>query len=72
MEWECGLQVDGVAHNIIIPPLGFVSNREHNTLRAMGYDRPVSVLRIKADMKAKYNRMSKKRLCAMITPDGKL
>ena len=52
--------------------IGFVSNGEHNVLRAMGYTRPVSVLRIKSEVKARYSRMSVKKLCAMITPNGML
>ena len=50
----------------------FIGNGEHNVLRAMGYTRPVSVLRIKSEVKARYSRMSVKKLCAMITPNGML
>ena len=49
---------------------GFVSNGEHNELRATGYTRPVSVLKIKASVKTKYSRMSAKKLFMMITPVG--
>lgn len=49
-----------------------MSNGEHNELRCTGYTRPVNVLKIKSDMRAKYSKMSVKKLMRMITPDGKL
>lgn len=50
--------------------VGFASHGEHNKLRAMGYTRPVSVLRIKADVKAKFSKFGEKRLLKMINPLG--
>jgi len=49
---------------------GFVSNGEHNTLRAVGYTRPLSVLNIKSSVRAKYYKMNSQKLIAMITPVG--
>ena len=46
---------------------GFVSNGEFNEFRGMGYTRPLSILKIRADMRAKYARMGKKKLMQMIT-----
>ena len=55
---------------IVYMSLGFVSNGEHNELRAMGYTRPVSVFRIKASVRAKYSKIGEKKLLKMINPIG--
>ena len=49
---------------------GFVSNGEHNVLRATGYTRPVSLFKIRSSVRAKYAKMSAKKLHSMITPVG--
>lgn len=51
--------------------VGFVSNGEHNVLRAAGYTRRVSLLRIKASVRGKYFKLSANKLCKMITAVGK-
>ncbi len=48
-----------------------MSNGEHNELRAKGYTHPVSIFNIKSGIRAKYSRMSAKKLKKMITPIGK-
>ena len=40
-------------------------------MRAKGYTRPLSVLKIKADVRAKYGKTGKRKLLAMITPISK-
>jgi len=52
----------------IYPSPGFVANGEFNVLRRKGYQRPVSVLQIKAAVRAYYSRLSSKVLKAMLTP----
>lgn len=48
--------------------LGCVTNGEFNHLRACGYQRPVSVLKIRADARSKYSRKGEATLLAMLTP----
>ncbi len=48
-------------------PTGFVSNGEYNSMRVKGYTRPLSVLKIRSDSRAKYSSMGKKML-AMLSP----
>ena len=50
---------------------GFVSNGEFNELRCTGYTRPLSVLKIKADVRAKFARMRVPKMQRMITPISK-
>ena len=47
---------------------GFCSNGEYNTMRSQGYTRPLSVLKIRGDVRSKYARMSKQRMLGMLTP----
>ena len=47
---------------------GFVSNGEFNYLRTKGYTRPLSVLKIRADVLNKYNRLRHSTLLSMLTP----
>ena len=47
---------------------GFCSNGEYNTMRSQGYTRPLSVLKIRSNVRSKYARMSKQRMLAMLTP----
>jgi len=47
--------------------LGFVANGEFNEFRGMGYTRPLSILRIRANARTKYSKMSKKILVQMMT-----
>lgn len=48
--------------------IGFVANGEYNELRQSGYSRPLSVLKIKSDVRAKYLKIGEKKLLDMITP----
>ena len=50
--------------------VGFCSNGEYNSLRNQGYTRPLSILRIRSDVRSKYARMSKQAMLAMLTPKG--
>ena len=50
---------------------GFVCNGEFNYLRAKGYTRPLSVLQIRAEVRAKYSKMSQRMMKAMLTPKSK-
>ena len=47
---------------------GSVSNGEFNTLRARGYSRPVSILQVRADVRAKYAKIKQSVLKSMLTP----
>ena len=40
-------------------------------MRNNGYTRPLSVLKIRSDVRSKYARMSRKKMVAMLTPIGK-
>ena len=60
-----------VVEIVVYTSAGVVSNGEHNTLRSMGYTRPVSVLRIKASVRAKYSKVGENRLLKMINLIGK-
>ena len=48
--------------------LGFVTDGEWNSLRTKGNTRPLSVLQIRADVRAKYSRMGFKTMSGMIMP----
>lgn len=56
---------------IVLKYTGFVSNGEYNVLRAKGYTRPISVLKIKADTRRKYAKMGLKKMVDMLTPLSK-
>ncbi|XP_065893229.1 uncharacterized protein [Dysidea avara] len=47
---------------------GFVTDGEWNSLRTKGNTRPLSVLQIRADVRAKYSRMGFKTMSGMIMP----
>ena len=47
---------------------GFVSNGEYNVFRSKGYTRPLSVLRIEADVRQKYTKMGQQKMLNMLTP----
>ena len=47
---------------------GLVTNGEFNSFRARGYKRPVSILKIRADARAKYSNKGEAALLAMLTP----
>ena len=51
---------------------GFCSNGEYNSMRSQGYSRPLSVLKIRSNVRSKYARMSKQRMLAMLTPKCKI
>lgn len=48
--------------------IGPVSNGEFNTLRARGYSRPVSILQVRADVRAKYAKIKHGVLKSMLSP----
>ena len=50
---------------------GFVSNGEYNSMRAKGYTRPLSILQIKAEARAKYSSSGIKAMLEMLTPVSK-
>ena len=47
--------------------IGFVSDGEFNELRAVGYTRPLSIFKVRANVRAKYAKMGKMKLMKMIT-----
>ena len=47
---------------------GFTSNGEFNSLRCKGNTRPLSVLQLKADVRAKYATMKQQTMRAMLSP----
>ena len=49
-----------------------MSNGEYDSLRVKGYRRPVSVLQIKANSRAKYANCGQKNMLAMLTPTSTL
>jgi len=56
-------------HNIrIVINVGFTSNGEYNTLRCKGNTRPLSVLQLKANSRAKYGAMGVQKMMAMLSP----
>ena len=57
-------------HVHVHTPIGFCSNGEYNSLRNQGYTRPLSILRIRSDVRSKYAKMSKQVMTAMLTPEG--
>lgn len=50
---------------------GFVSDGEFNFLRAKGYTRPLSVLKVRSNVRNLYSRMSLHKMLGMISPKGK-
>ena len=50
----------------------FTGNGEYNSMRSQGYSRPLSVLKIRSNVRSKYARMSKQRMLAMLTPKCKI
>ena len=47
---------------------GYTTNGEFNSLRTKGRSRPTSILQIKEEVKAKYARMSLKKMVSMLSP----
>ena len=47
---------------------GFTSDGEWNTLRSKGRTRPLSILQVRSDARAKYARMKEKKLMGMLSP----
>ena len=47
---------------------GFITNGEWNNLRLKGRTRPLSIIQIRASVRAKYGRMGYKRMLGMLTP----
>ena len=45
----------------------FVTNGEWNSLRTKGNTRPLSVLQVRQDVRAKYSRMSRRKMTAMLS-----
>lgn len=52
----------------IVINVGFTSNGEYNTLRCKGNTRPLSVLQLKANSRAKYGAMGVQKMMAMLSP----
>lgn len=50
---------------------GFVSNGEFNYMRSKGYTRPLTILQIRAQVRAKYARCTQGKLQEMLTPKRK-
>lgn len=50
--------------------VGFTTNGEFNSLRWKGYSRPLTVLQLKREARAKYQSKGLKSLLDMITPIG--
>ena len=51
---------------------GFTSNGEFNSLRCTGNTRPLTILQLKANCRAKYGAMGKQKMRAMLSPKRKL
>lgn len=52
-------------------PIGFCSNGEYNAMRNQGYTRPLSILKIRSNVRSKYAKMSKKRMISMLSSTSK-
>lgn len=50
---------------------GFTSNGEFNTLRCQGITRPLSVLKLRANVRVKYGTMRQEKMRAMLSPKRK-
>ena len=50
---------------------GFSSDGAFNYLRVRGNSRPLSIIQIRQDVRAKYNRLSQKTMLKMLTPISK-
>ena len=50
--------------------IGFCSNGEYNAMRSQGYTRPLSILKIRSNVRSKYAKMSKKRMMSMLSSKG--
>ncbi len=55
-------------HTVIPFLIGLVTNGEFNSVRLKGNTRPLNILQIKAEARAKYARKSKSTMLAMLTP----
>ena len=51
--------------------VGATTNGEWNTLRSKGRTRPLSVLQIRANVRAKFSRMGVRKMQGMLTPVGR-
>jgi len=60
--------IDDYVAYLLINDVGFVTDGEWNSLRTKGNMRPLSVLQIRADVRAKYSRMGFKKLSEMLMP----
>lgn len=56
---------------LFILTLGFTTNGEWNSLRTKGNTRPLSVLQIRSDVRAKYAKLKAKKLIRMLSPKCK-
>ena len=52
--------------------LGLCTDGEFNSLRNQGYTRPLSIFKIRNDVRSKYAKMSKQRMLSMLTPKRKM
>ena len=50
--------------------IGFCSNGEYNAMRSQGYTRPLSVFKIRSNVRSKYAKMSKTKMLAMLSSKG--
>ncbi|MCG8625902.1 MAG: hypothetical protein MJE68_28380, partial [Proteobacteria bacterium] len=48
--------------------IGFCSNGEHNAMQNQGYTRPLSIIKIRGNVRLKYAKMSKKQMISMLSP----
>ena len=53
-----------------ISHLGMVTNGEHNSLRMQGNTRPLQILQVRSEARAKIAKKQPKILLAMLTPKG--
>ncbi len=71
---EKGMNVVGELENVCLsvshPKIltGFVANGEFNSLQSMGNSRPLSVLKLKSNARAKYAQMGKAKMMRMLSP----
>lgn len=52
--------------------IGLTTNGEWNSLRLQGDTRPLSIIQIRSDVRAKYSRLGYKTMINMLTPKGKV
>lgn len=53
-----------------MPSIGFCSNGEYNAMRNQGYTRPLSIVKIRSNVRSKYAKMSRKQMISMLSSRG--